>query len=105
MKNKFIYAATVALMANGLMFAHTLGDLPASRGGGQQSGSVVNSNSMLPGTLGTQQVQNTGASLKGQLPGTGVPNDQPANVSSNSVLLPGTDTNTNPLLSKRLSGL
>jgi hypothetical protein len=105
MKNKFIYVATVALMANGLMFAHTLGDLPASTEVGQQSGSVVVSGCMLPGAMGSQQSQNAGASPKGQLPGIGVQSDQPGSASSTSMLLPGTDLSATPLLSERLSRL
>jgi len=105
MKNKFIHVATMALMANGLMFAHALGDLPASREGGQQSRSIVISSCVLPGAMGTQQVQNTGLSPKGQLPGTGVQSGPQGNVSLSSSLLPGIYTKTTPLLSKRLSGL
>jgi hypothetical protein len=102
MKNKFIYVATVVLMANGLMFARSLGDLPASREVGRQSDAGVTSSCVLPGAMGTQ-VQNTGVGLNGQLPGTGLSYDRQGNVSSNSMLLPGTEIS--PVLSNRLSGL
>jgi len=102
-KNKFVYVATVALMANGMIFAHALGDLPAAKEGKQQSGSAVNSNSTLPGVVSAQQTQNAGTSPKGQAPGTGVQNGQVGNASPNSISLPGTETTAAPLLSKRPS--
>jgi hypothetical protein len=102
-KNKFVYLATVALMANGMIFAHTIGDLPAAREGKQQSGSAVNSNGTLPGVVSTQQTQNAGTSPKGQAPGTGVQSGQVENASPNRISLPGTDTTAAPLLSKRPS--
>lgn len=100
MKNKFVHVMTTVLLGSGLLFADAVGYLPASKAFEQQ-GNGVTRDSVLPAAMGTQQVRNTGLSIRGELPGT-VRNDQQGRAPSNSMLLPGTDTNANLLLSKQV---
>jgi hypothetical protein len=117
MKNKFVYLATVALMASGMVYAqsnsnqgtmdsqtgsstasapaHTdaHGDLPASKEAEPQSGKSTqsDSDSMRPGAMGSASTPNTGTSPKGETPATGAQTEQKG-MANDSDARPGTDS-------------
>jgi hypothetical protein len=96
MKNNFVYVAATTLMATGMMFATTVGALPASTPSGAPSGwaSTVNPAYTLPGVESTQETPNAGISLTGVIPGTGVQSGERGSAAMNTNLLPGVDTSS-----------
>ncbi len=107
MKNKFVYIASVALMASGMVFAQAQGYSLASKESEMQIGSAAptNLNNMLPAVSGVRQTPNAGTSPKGETPGTGVQNGQRGSASPDSSSLPGTGTTGNSGEQERLSKL
>jgi hypothetical protein len=97
MKSKFVYAATVALMATGMVFAQSSGqnsqgamdsptgstaapqtaghtDVPGVKDGETQSGSQASPKKEMPGAMGTPTTTDQGTSEKGETPATGEQN-------------------------------
>ena len=101
MKNKIAYVAALALMASGMLFAHTKVDLsksvlPGSKEVEPQSGiaSTADPIAKLPGTVGAQQTPDAGLSAKGETPATGgAEYGLRGSASPDSDALPGTGTN------------
>jgi hypothetical protein len=117
MRNKFVYLATVALMASGMVYAqssgsqgamdsqtgsstasapsHTdaRGDLPASKEGEAQSGKSTQptTDGERPGAMGAPATPNAGTSPKGETPATGMQTEQKG-TANDSDARPGTDS-------------
>lgn len=82
--------AATALMAGGMMFANTLGTLPASTTGANPGGRTwaTNTASELPGVVSTQEIPTVLAS-NGVRPGVGAQTGEMGSASPNDSSLPG----------------
>jgi hypothetical protein len=114
MKNKFVYLATIALMASGMTMAQSgaasqsgsstatptqvggqteaKGDLPGAKEGARQSGeaSTANPGEVRPGVKGTAVTPDQGRSPAGTTPATGMDNGQKGTTDTNGTL-PGAE--------------
>ena len=101
MKNKIAYAAAIALMAGGMVFAHTSSDLsgsllPGSKEGEKQNGTatMADVSFILPGAVGAGTTPDAGLSAKGEAPATGgALYGLRGSASPDGDSLPGTGTN------------
>jgi hypothetical protein len=91
MKSKVLSVMATALMTGGMMFANTLGALPASTAGASPSGwaSAADSTAVLPGVVSTQETPTVGVTTAGVRPGAGVQTGEMGSASPNSNALPG----------------